>query len=34
MENKRLWMNMGKTKLLVSDANLDVVKEAGKWLCE
>ena len=33
MEIKGLRVNMGKTKLMVSGSNLDVLKKSGKYLC-
>ena len=31
MENKGLRVNMGKTKLMVSSSNSDVLKKSGKY---
>ena len=33
MENKRLRVNMGKTKFMVFGSNLDVLKKSGKYPC-
>ena len=33
MEKKGLRVNMGKTKLMVSGSNLDVLKKSGKYPC-
>ena len=33
MEKKGLRVNMGKTKLMVSSSNLDVLKKSGKYPC-
>ena len=33
MENEGLWVNMGKTKLMVSGSNLDVSKKSEKYPC-
>ena len=33
MEKKRLRVNMGKTKLMVSGSKLNVLKKSGKYPC-
>ena len=33
MEKKGLRVNMGKTKLMVSGSNLDVLRKSGKYPC-
>ena len=33
MEEKGLWMNMGKIKIMENDTNLDLLKKSGKDSC-